>query len=101
MRNTTRGKNKKSTREKAHVKVEQEHDDGTSVSSLIAEVRKLRRLQLENNCLIDELRQQNQQLKQVLTENNSAIQRCIQKLEKTPQVEDSEVPGKDKALEVA
>lgn len=73
----------------------------TSASDLVAEVRKLRRLQLENDALIDQLRRQNQHLKQMLAEHNLTVQKCLRKLEKTSQMERTEVQGEEWSSEAA
>jgi cell shape-determining protein MreC len=60
-------------------------DDRQELPGLLPELRELRQQQIENETLIEELRKQNQQLKSILAEYNTALKKCIQMLEKPMQ----------------
>jgi hypothetical protein len=57
-------------------------DDRQGLPDLLPEMRELRLRQIENKALIKELRKQNQKLKSILAEYNTALKKCIQMLEK-------------------
>ncbi|RJE19001.1 hypothetical protein PHISCL_08663 [Aspergillus sclerotialis] len=56
--------------------------DHNSLQKLLAELRELQRLHVQDKALIDDLRRQNNELRSMLQHCNAALQKCIRELEK-------------------